>query len=240
MSLYSYFTDNYILRIFPDVIRFYCRRAKGLLLYSGFTQQIIYIKLSKLNTPLKNNQMLIYQKRNIRNIQRLLKNQFGKKRGMELFNQADILDVIVVKNTCRKICRYLKALNKIRNSDVYNSKIFHMVFESSKSQDDEIATVIYQSIYHKFDRLIQSIENGFQKKNIGREKDDLVRPFNKVKNRLDWLKHARNTSGKIYYRIKGKTLIPPKLKELIEEEIYNIKNAKILKPGVYEGVEMYR
>jgi len=239
VSIYTFFTDPYIHRIFPDIIRINSRGAKAVLLYSAFIQQLIYIKVSDLKTPLKKKQMLLYNERCIVNIQRLIEKQYGKKRGNNLFNEADILIVLIVNKTCKSIYRLLQAINKLEKGVTYTRKHFFMVFDNSKKSDKEIASVVYKSLYHKFDNLIQAIEIGFQRKNIGRDKEGQVKPFDKVKERLYWLKHARDRSGKIYFGITSKALIPTKFKVEIDNEIFNIKNSKILKREEYMGVEMH-
>ncbi len=233
MSIYTYFTDTIIHTIFPDVkrVRPLNPKANATLLYTEELKQIIYIRESKNKQALRIRDLRKYNERAVRNMRQLMKNKFGKKRGIKLYNEADKINVLVVERTLNTIWRLHRALNRLDNSATYNKKTIHMIFDKTKTKipEEKMASLIYKSLYTKFDRYKENIETSMKKKNKGKDKDKQIKPFNELKEKLESLDWTVRMLNHEYCKLAGKTLIPRKLKSEIDFEMERLHKASIIK-----------
>ena len=229
MSIYSYFTDEIIHTVFPDIRRIRSKKGKAIMFYSDQFKQIIYLRVSDNREKLRKRDMLKYQARANRDMLRQMKHLYGRKQGLERFRWADKLDVIIINDVCSSIYRYLSALNHLRTPDnVYNGKTYHCIFNASKKPYNEIAGTIYGILYSRINKQLVATESSFKKKNTGKDKE--IKPFGEIKEFIDAMRYTCNKLQSKHYEFMGTRKISPEVKAEFTAFVNDLRQAKMLKP----------
>lgn len=136
-------------------------------------------------------------------MKRLMICKFGPKEGGRLFSKADKLDVLIVDKVSKKIWRYLYALNRLDGSSTYNRKTFHLVFDKRKKSEQEIAGIVYGSLYRRIERQYESTINKLKQK---KRKDFNGKAFGDLKSELNNMRDTCNKLASHHYMLMGEKL----------------------------------
>jgi hypothetical protein len=214
-SLHEYLHPKFLRLIYPDLKCKISERANAVMYYSEQRNQMIYIKelikARSISIRAFDGKGLIRDKMK-NDAKRKMQKLFGKKRGINRYNDAYKCFIFISANITPKIYRYLNKLNYALKHNKTN--IMYLIFDTEKYEYRTIAGAICNMLMKQYKKLHEiSIKTIKQK--------DMI-PFGKLQMTLQDLEYIINKLHSKYYELLPKEILTKKLEEDVGRYEFNI------------------